>query len=63
VFVSRIRKDSRVQHKLSLWSASDGLREGAVLNAEPYRPRFWDTALKPTAPERLVEVVSTDIQA
>jgi hypothetical protein len=63
VFVSRIRKDPRVQHRLSFWSASEGLREGAVLNAEPSRPRFWDTGLKPTPPERLVEVVSADILA
>jgi aspartate-semialdehyde dehydrogenase len=63
VFVSRIRKDPGVQHRLSFWSALDSLREGAVLNAEPYRPRFWDTGLTPTPPERLVEAVSADIQA
>jgi hypothetical protein len=63
VCVSQIRKDPRVQHRLSFWSASDGLREDAVLNAEPYRPRSWDTGLKPAPAERLVEVVFADIQA
>ena len=27
-----------------------------------YRPRFWDTGLKPTLPERAIEGVAGDIQ-
>ena len=33
VFVSRIRKDTTVEHGLSLWVVSDNLRKGAALNA------------------------------
>ena len=33
VYVSRIRKDSTVEHGLSMWVVSDNLRKGAALNA------------------------------
>jgi aspartate-semialdehyde dehydrogenase len=33
VFVSRIRKDSTVEHGLSMWVVADNLRKGAALNA------------------------------
>jgi aspartate-semialdehyde dehydrogenase len=33
VFVGRIRKDSTIEHGLSLWIVSDNLRKGAALNA------------------------------
>lgn len=33
VFVSRIRKDSTVEHGLNLWVVADNLRKGAALNA------------------------------
>jgi aspartate-semialdehyde dehydrogenase len=33
VYVSRIRKDSTVQHGLAMWIVSDNLRKGAALNA------------------------------
>ena len=33
VFVSRIRKDSSVEHGLNFWCVSDNLRKGAALNA------------------------------
>ena len=33
VYVSRIRKDSTVEHGLSLWVVADNLRKGAALNA------------------------------
>ncbi len=32
-FISRIRKDSTVEHGLALWCVSDNLRKGAALNA------------------------------
>jgi aspartate-semialdehyde dehydrogenase len=32
-FVSRIRKDSTVEHGLNIWCVSDNLRKGAALNA------------------------------
>jgi aspartate-semialdehyde dehydrogenase len=33
VFVSRIRKDSSIEHGLNFWCVSDNLRKGAALNA------------------------------
>ena len=33
VYVSRIRKDSTVEHGISLWVVADNLRKGAALNA------------------------------
>jgi aspartate-semialdehyde dehydrogenase len=33
VYVSRIRKDSSVEHGLAMWIVSDNLRKGAALNA------------------------------
>ena len=33
VYVSRIRKDSTVEHGLNIWVVSDNLRKGAALNA------------------------------
>ena len=33
VYVSRIRKDSSVEHGLCLWVVSDNIRKGAALNA------------------------------
>ena len=32
-FVSRIRRDTTVEHGLSMWVVSDNLRKGAALNA------------------------------
>src|SRR5436190_10315496 len=45
VFVSRIRRDTTVEHGLSLWVVSDNLRKGAALNAVQIAERLVESYL------------------
>src|SRR6266404_3586598 len=46
VFVSRIRRDTTVEHGLSLWVVSDNLRKGAALNAVQIAERLVESYLQ-----------------
>lgn len=57
VYVSRIRKDTTVEHGLSLWVVSDNLRKGAALNAVQIAQLLDETGtIKPSSGYRSITV-------